>query len=114
MMKNIKYLVIDVDGTLTDGKLYMNLSGEVFKVFDVKDGAGIHDILPQYGIVPIVITGRNNTIVEKRCKELGITEVHQGCREKLAKLSEILEAFKDINENDNINIHLKDNDMLSR
>ena len=42
----IKFLVMDVDGTLTDGKIYMGNDGEVFKAFDVKDGCGIKDILP--------------------------------------------------------------------
>jgi len=42
----IKYLIMDVDGTLTDGKIYMGSEGEMFKDFDVKDGCGIKDILP--------------------------------------------------------------------
>lgn len=41
---------MDVDGTLTDGKIYMADSGELFKAFDIKDGCGIHDILPKYGM----------------------------------------------------------------
>ncbi len=116
MMKNINYLVMDVDGTLTDGKLYIGHNGEVFKVFNIKDGAGIHDVLPKYNIVPIVVTGRSSVIVEERCKELGITEIHQGCREKLAKLSEILCGYlsKYRNENDRMDGQLMDNDMLSQ
>ena len=57
-MYNIKYLVMDVDGTLTDGKIYMGNQGEVFKAFNIKDGCGINDVLRQKGIEPIIITGR--------------------------------------------------------
>jgi len=85
----IKMLVMDVDGTLTDGKIYVGNSGEVMKAFNVKDGYAIHWMLPQYDIEPVVITGRKSDIVDIRCKELGITEVHQGCVEKKNKMLEI-------------------------
>ena len=81
-MGKIKYLVMDVDGTLTDGKIYMGENGEVMKAFNIKDGYAISYFLPSNGIIPIVITGRKSKIVENRCKELGITEVHQGCIDK--------------------------------
>lgn len=55
---NIRFLVMDVDGTLTDGKIYMGNDGELFKAFDIKDGYGISLLLPQQGIVPVVITAR--------------------------------------------------------
>lgn len=86
----IKFLVMDVDGTLTDGKIYMGNDGEVFKVFNIKDGCGIYDILPQFDIIPVVITARNSKIVHRRCEELKIKEIHQGCRDKIKKLNEIL------------------------
>lgn len=95
MKMKIKALVMDVDGTLTDGKVYMSANGELFKAFDIKDGCGIKDILPRYDIVPIIITARQSTSLEKRCKELGITELHQGCRDKLSKLKEILANYPD-------------------
>ena len=82
----IKYLVMDVDGTLTDGKIYMGNDGEMMKVFDIKDGCGIHDILIPAGINPVIITGRSSKILENRCKELGITNLHQGIRNKIEKL----------------------------
>ena len=47
---------MDVDGTLTDGRVYVGEGGELFKAFDIKDGLGIHDILPALGIVPVIIT----------------------------------------------------------
>ncbi len=91
-MKNVKYLVLDVDGTLTDGCVYMGNDGEVFKAFNAKDGYGIaHQAIPA-GIIPVIITGRTSSIVLNRCKELGITEVYQGISDKLAKLNEILKA----------------------
>lgn len=86
----IKYLVMDVDGTLTDGKIYMSNTGELMKAFNIKDGAGIHDILIPSGIIPVIITGRTSDIVLNRCKELGITEVYQGVSNKIEKLSAII------------------------
>lgn len=82
----IKYLVMDVDGTLTDGKIYMGNDGELMKAFSIKDGYGIHDIAIPKGIVPIIITGRTSNIVENRCKELGIKEIYQGIANKIEKL----------------------------
>lgn len=89
----VKFLVMDVDGTLTDGKIYMGKDGEVFKVFDIKDGCGIKDILPQHDIIPIIITARKSTMLENRCKELSITYFYQNIREKLDKLKEIIIQF---------------------
>lgn len=95
----IKYLILDVDGTLTDGKIYMGQDGEAFKAFDIKDGCGIKEILPELGIVPIIITARKSKILENRSKEIGISEVYQGFRQKLEKLESILyEKGADYNE----------------
>lgn len=85
----IKYFIMDVDGTLTDGKIYMSNNGEMMKAFNIKDGCGIHDILIPSGIIPIIITGRSSGIVLNRCKELGITEVYQGIKNKAVKMFEI-------------------------
>lgn len=60
----IKYLVMDVDGTLTDGKIYMGAHGEMMKAFNIKDGCGIHDIAIPGGIIPVIITGRTSEIVK--------------------------------------------------
>ena len=84
---------MDVDGTLTDGNIYMGASGEAFKAFDIKDGCGIKDILPCIGIVPVIITARNSEMLKNRCKELGIVELHQGVRNKREKLDEILKEY---------------------
>lgn len=85
-MNTIHYLVMDVDGTLTDGKIYMSPTGEAMKAFNIKDGCGIHDIAIPHNLIPVIITGRKSNIVENRCKELGITEVHQGVSNKLNEL----------------------------
>ena len=81
--------MMDVDGTLTDGKIYMGANGELYKAFNIKDGYGIHDILIPNKIEPIIITGRSSSIVQKRCDELGITRVYQGITNKLEKIKEI-------------------------
>lgn len=86
---DIKLLVMDVDGTLTDGKIYMGANGEVMKAFDVKDGYAIVNMLPEHRVVPVIITGRRSEIVENRASELGIKELHQGVQDKLPKLIEI-------------------------
>lgn len=88
----IKYLVMDVDGTLTDGKIYMGRTGEICKAFNVKDGCGIHDILPKHLIEPVVITTRSSLFLKKRCEELGIKKVYQGVTDKKERLKEILTA----------------------
>lgn len=87
----INYLIMDVDGSLTDGKIYMSSNGEAFKAFSVKDGCGIKDILPQYGITPIIITARESDILRERCRELSVEDVYQGERDKIGRLEQILE-----------------------
>ncbi len=84
---------MDVDGTLTDGKIHISEKGELFKSFDVKDGYAIAKILPQYGIEPVIITGRESKIVLNRCKELGITEVYQNCSDKENKMLSVAMKF---------------------
>ena len=87
----IKYLVMDVDGTLTDGRIYMGNNGEMMKAFSVKEGCGIHDLLIPAGITPVIITGRKSKIVENRCKETGIEKIFQNVKNK----PEILEQLTD-------------------
>ena len=93
-MNIIKLFVMDVDGTLTDGKIYMGKKGEIMKAFDVKDGYGIAHILPKLGIIPAIITGRESQIVANRAAELGITEVFQGVSDKPETLKRITEKYK--------------------
>ena len=86
----IKYLVMDVDGTLTDGKIYIGNDGETFKAFNIKDGYGIAHILREINIEPIIITGRKSKIVEIRCSELNISKVYQGRMDKINVLKEAI------------------------
>lgn len=90
---SIKVLVLDVDGTLTDGKVYIGEKGELFKAFDIKDGLGIHDILPKYGILPVIITGRQSTMLAVRCREIGIEYLYQGVRDKIDTLRKLLDEL---------------------
>lgn len=83
---------MDVDGTLTDGKIYMSGSGELFKAFNIKDGYTIYT-LDKIGIVPVIITGRLSDIVARRAEELRIKECHQGVSDKLAKLQDIVQRY---------------------
>lgn len=86
----IRLLVLDVDGVLTDGRLYFTARGEEMKCFHVRDGAGIVQLLRQ-GVEVALISGRNSPAVEKRASELGISLVRQGIDDKLAALKELLQ-----------------------
>lgn len=89
----IKLFVMDVDGTLTDGKIYMGSSGEIIKAFNIKDGYGIRNILPKYGILPIILTGRKSDIVNNRCRELGIIHIYQQVDNKKEFMETILKEI---------------------
>lgn len=93
-MAKIKMLVMDVDGTLTDGCIYIGAEGEMMKAFNVQDGYGIAQILPKHGIIPVIITGRSSKIVEKRAKELKIVHLYQGVSDKLAQLKNVAEEME--------------------
>ena len=79
---SIDLLILDVDGVLTDGRLYYGPRGEVLKVFDVKDGYGIKRLI-DVGVQVAIISGRDSPHVKKRAKDLGIRHVYQGISEKL-------------------------------
>lgn len=86
----IKLLVFDVDGCLTDGGIIYDGSGEEFKVFNVKDGFAMIS-LEKLGLKSAIITGRASKVVERRAKELKLTYLYQGVKDKKAILEEILE-----------------------
>ncbi|MFW2177122.1 MULTISPECIES: KdsC family phosphatase [unclassified Moraxella] len=87
--KNVKLLVMDVDGVLSDGKITYDANWVETKSFHVQDGFGIKR-LQQFGIKTAIITGRNSTIVTNRAKELGIDYIVQGREDKLVALNELL------------------------
>lgn len=86
----IKIIILDVDGTLTDGKISYDSNGNELKSFDVKDGFAIVNWI-RIGRKVAIITGRNSPIVEKRAKELGIKHCYQGVKNKFIKLQEVLQ-----------------------
>lgn len=93
MDKKIKYIILDVDGTLTDGKIYIGSQGEVFKAFNCKDGYAIHNMLPELGIEAVIITGRQSAIVENRSKELNIRFCYQNIKDKRSKIIALAEQW---------------------
>ncbi len=90
--KNIKLLVLDVDGVLTDGSIILDNKGNEFKAFHVRDGHGIK-MLIKAGIPVAIITGRDSKVVERRAKELGIAEVYQKCYNKVEAYNRIKSKF---------------------
>ena len=95
----VKLFVMDVDGTLTDGRINMGPDGELFKSFNIKDGYGINEMLPAHGIVPAIITGRTSQIVANRARELHITELYQGKHDKLDTLRALMAKYQCSREN---------------
>lgn len=81
----VRLLVLDVDGVLTDGRIYYGNDGEELKAFNIKDGLGIK-LLQRAGIRVAIITGRQSEIVARRARELGIANVIQGREDKLEAL----------------------------
>lgn len=90
--RDIRLLVLDVDGVLTDGRLYFSARGEEMKAFHVRDGAGIV-ALRRSGVQIAVISGRRSQAVEHRMSELGITQIRQGVQDKELALRELLDVM---------------------
>jgi len=88
----IKLIVIDVDGTLTDGKIYYSNSGDEIKAFNIKDGLMIKS-WNALGKKSAIITGRHSKIVEKRAKELDIEFIRQGIKNKAEELQKIMKEL---------------------
>ncbi|CAM3985312.1 KdsC family phosphatase [Roseateles saccharophilus] len=85
----IKLAIFDVDGVLTDGRIYIGEGGEVFKAFATLDGHGLK-MLQQAGITPVVITGRDSLAVRRRVADLGLAHAVYGARDKLAAAEPLL------------------------
>ena len=84
--------IFDVDGVLTDGRIYIGEQGELFKAFSTLDGHGIK-LLARAGIVPIVITGRDSAAVRRRVADLGVQHALFGAADKLAVAQPLLEGL---------------------
>ncbi|MFM7067307.1 MAG: KdsC family phosphatase, partial [Gammaproteobacteria bacterium] len=87
-LAGIRLLVLDVDGVLTDGRLYFAAEGEALKVFHVRDGHGLK-LVQAAGVLLAVVSGRRSAAVETRMRELGITRVHQGVDDKVAAVRQL-------------------------
>jgi len=87
--RGVKLMIFDVDGVLTDGRLYLSDRGEEMKAFNTRDGQGIK-LLRQCGIAVGLITARNSRVVEHRARELGIELLRQGASDKASAFAELL------------------------
>ncbi|HEY0211692.1 3-deoxy-manno-octulosonate-8-phosphatase KdsC [Acerihabitans sp.] len=87
--RDIRLLVCDVDGVLSDGLVYQGNQGEELKAFNVRDGYGIRCLLTS-GIEVAIITGRSAKLVEDRARTLGITHLYQGRSDKLLAFEDLL------------------------
>lgn len=85
----VKLLILDVDGVLTDGGIILDGGAAELKVFHVRDGHGL-TMLKRAGVKVAIITGRNSEVVDRRARELGITEVYQGCHKKIVAYEKLL------------------------
>lgn len=86
----VRLLVLDVDGVLTDGRLYYGANGEQLKTFHVHDGYGLRRLLDA-GIGVAIISGRRSGAVAQRMSELGIERVHLGCGDKAPVLRQMMQ-----------------------
>ena len=84
--------IFDVDGVLTDGRLYIGEHGETVKAFHTLDGHGLK-LLQQAGITPLIITGRDSPAVRRRIADLGLTHAVYGAQDKLAAAQAQLAAL---------------------
>lgn len=87
-LKNIKLLLLDVDGVLTDGRITFTDDGRELKSFNSKDGVGLR-LLQHMGVRAGIVTARKSPIVARRCKELGIDLIFEGVHAKADILPEV-------------------------
>ncbi|MFE8072108.1 HAD family hydrolase [Marinobacteraceae bacterium S3BR75-40.1] len=85
---SISLLVLDVDGVLTDGRLYFSAQGDELKAFNILDGHGIK-MLQKQGVTVAIITGRVSPLTERRAGDLGIKHLLQGREDKRVALEEL-------------------------
>jgi 3-deoxy-D-manno-octulosonate 8-phosphate phosphatase (KDO 8-P phosphatase) len=88
----LKAAIFDVDGVLTDGRLYIGADGESFKPFHVLDGHGLK-LLSQGGITPLIVTGRDSPAVRRRVDDLGIAHALFGVQDKLPAATKLLQTL---------------------
>lgn len=91
--KSIELVLTDVDGVLTDGRLYYNNQGETFTGFHILDGLGMRLLLKNHLTIG-VLTGRKNPAVMHRMRELGVEHVYQGLSDKMPAYESLLSKLK--------------------
>ena len=87
--KNIKLVIFDIDGVMTDGSLFFDNSGEEYKAFNSLDGHGLR-MLQECGVKVAVITGRKSELVKHRMNDLGVSLLYQGYRDKTPAFETLL------------------------
>ena len=90
--QGIRWAIFDVDGVLTDGRIYISERGEEFKAFSTLDGHGLK-LLAQADITPVVITGRDSPAVRRRVADLGIQHAVYGADDKLAAANQLMQQL---------------------
>jgi 3-deoxy-D-manno-octulosonate 8-phosphate phosphatase (KDO 8-P phosphatase) len=90
--QGIRWAIFDVDGVLTDGRIYISERGEEFKAFSTLDGHGLK-LLAEAGITPVVITGRDSPAVRRRVADLGIQHAVYGAHDKLAAANQLMQQL---------------------
>lgn len=93
LSRNIKLLILDVDGVLTSGQILFGPEGEMIKAFHVQDGLGI-TLAHKVGLRVAIITGRESQMVTLRGAELKITDIYQGARSKTKALAELMTKYR--------------------
>ena len=88
--KNIKLLVLDVDGVMTDGGLTIGDDGQEYKTFHSHDGLGMK-LLKSTGVEMAIITGRTSNVVKQRAENTGVTHFYQGAENKLVALDDLIQ-----------------------
>lgn len=90
---NIKMMVFDVDGVLTNNQILFGADGEIMKIFHSQDGLGMA-AASRIGMLTAIITGRESEMVRRRCEELGVSAIRQGSMDKTAHLEELVGQYK--------------------
>ncbi|MEO8018333.1 MAG: HAD hydrolase family protein [Pseudomonadota bacterium] len=90
-LRRVRLLVLDVDGVLTDGRLFYGAKGELLKAFHVRDGYGIKQVA-NIGVAVAILSGRKSAAVSRRARELGIRHVIQGAADKLVALRKLAKS----------------------
>jgi 3-deoxy-D-manno-octulosonate 8-phosphate phosphatase (KDO 8-P phosphatase) len=92
-LTSLKLMAFDIDGVMTDGRLYYTDSGEEIKAFHVHDGQGLK-MLRDAGVRLAIITSRRSSLVDRRARDLGVTYCYQGVETKIAAFEELLSELK--------------------